>query len=211
MSTAPVPTRHYAGRSAQDRRADRRDRLIEAAVELFGSEGYQATSIEKLCARAGVSTRNFYQEFGGREALLIALHELINDRAFTAAAAALADADDEPLEPRIRRGVHAYLSTTSTDPRWTRIAYVELVGVSPAVEAHRIEVRARLCDWLESEARRAVLRGEATDRDFHYVAVGFIGAVNETLYAWETHGRPEPLDTITGELTRLVVAALTAP
>lgn len=207
----PIPTRTYAGRSALERRAERRDRLLEAAVDLFGTDGYAATSIERLCTRAGVSTRNFYQEFAGREALLMALHEQVTQRAFVAAAEVLADADDEPLRTRIRLAMRAWLRTTSADPRWTRIAYVELVGVSATVEQHRLAWRARLAAWLEAEARRAIERGEATDRDYHYVAIGFIGAVNETLYDWETHGRPVPLDTICDELSRIIVAAVTAP
>lgn len=184
---------------------------MEVAFEQFGTEGYAATSIEKLCSAAGVSTRNFYQEFAGREALLMALHERITQRAFTAAAEVLLEAADEPLEQRLRRALHTYIGSTSTDPRSTRIAYVELLGVSPAVEQHRLAWRARLCAFIEAEAQRAIERGEARDRDFHHVAIAFIGAVNEMVYDWETHGRKVPLSVICDELTRLAVAALTAP
>ena len=68
-----VVERRYRGRLPDERRADRRRRLLDAGLELFGTVGYHGTSIERLCAQAGVTARHFYQEFSGREALLAAL------------------------------------------------------------------------------------------------------------------------------------------
>ena len=51
----PAPRRGYGGRSAAERRAERRERLLAAGLELFGTRGYAATSIERLCAAASVS------------------------------------------------------------------------------------------------------------------------------------------------------------
>jgi AcrR family transcriptional regulator len=210
-STTRAPRRHYGGRSDAQRRAERHERLMEAGLELFGTEGYAGTSIERLCATASVSTRNFYEEFSGREALLIALHERITQQAMQNAMASLTGSDDEPLRERIDRTVRAYITTTSSDPKWTRLAYVEVVGVSPAVEQHRLLWRERITEFLVSEAERAVNRGEAAPRDFHLTAVAFIGAVNELVYYWSTHNRSTPLDDLCSELTRLAVAAITAP
>lgn len=206
--TAPAARRDYGGRTASQRRAERRQRLMTAALELFGTEGYPATSIERLCARANVSTRNFYEEFASREALLIALHDQITQKAFDAVMAAFGDAGDEPTPVRLDRAIDAYIGTTSSDPRWTRIAYVEVVGVSAAVERHRLAWRAKLAELIEAEAALAVRRGEAAERDYGLTATAFIGAVNELVYHWSIHGRQEPLAVIRGELTRLALAAL---
>jgi AcrR family transcriptional regulator len=206
--TAPAARRDYGGRTATQRRAERRQRLMTAALELFGTEGYPATSIERLCARANVSTRNFYEEFASREALLIALHDHINQQALEALVAAVGDIIDEPTAVRLDRAITAYIRVTSSDPRWTRIAYVEVVGVSAAVERHRLAWRAKLSQLIEAEARLAASRGEAVDRDYSLTATAFIGAVNELVYSWSIHGRQVPLEDITGELTRLALAAL---
>lgn len=206
--TAPAARRDYGGRTATQRRAERRQRLMTAALELFGTEGYPATSIERLCARANVSTRNFYEEFTSREALLIALHDHINTQALEALVAAVGDIIDETTAVRLDRAITAYIRVTSSDPRWTRIAYVEVVGVSAAVERHRLAWRAKLSELIEAEAALAASRGEAVDRDYSLTATAFIGAVNELVYTWSIHGRQVPLETITGELTRLALAAL---
>ncbi len=67
--------RTYRGRSPEERRAERRERLLEAGLKLFGGEGYAATSIERLCAHARVTARHFYEEFPTREALLLAVFD----------------------------------------------------------------------------------------------------------------------------------------
>jgi AcrR family transcriptional regulator len=208
--TAPAARRDYGGRTATQRRAERRQRLITAALELFGTEGYPATSIERLCARANVSTRNFYEEFASREALLIALHDQITTQALDAMMAAVGEVIDEPTSVRLDRAIAAYIGTTSGDPRWTRVAYVEVVGVSPAVERHRLAWRNRMAQLIEAEAALAVHRGEAVDRDYGLTAMAFIGAVNELVNHWSINGRQVPLETIQRELTRLALAALGA-
>jgi AcrR family transcriptional regulator len=69
------PGRVYGGRSEPQRRAERRGRLLAAGLELFGTEGWGGTTIERLCTSAGVATRSFYEEFSSREALLLAVFE----------------------------------------------------------------------------------------------------------------------------------------
>jgi AcrR family transcriptional regulator len=209
--SAPAARRDYGGRTASQRRAERRERLLGAALELFGKEGYPATSIERLCARANVSTRNFYEEFASREALLVALYDQITQQAFDAVTGVIAEMPDAPTDERVRRAIDAYVNTTASDPRWTRIAYVEIVGVSPDVERHRLAWRDRLGQLIESEAARAVERGEATDRDYSLTAIAYLGAVNELVHHWSTHGRQVPFDRVQAELTRLALAALSAP
>jgi AcrR family transcriptional regulator len=158
-----------------------------------------------------VSTRTFYEEFPSRDRLLIALHEKITMQAVVALLEALSSTEEETLADRLSRAVRAYIRTTSTDPRWARICYVETIGVSEAVEQQRLAWRERVSAFLINEAERAVRRSEASPRDFRLTAVAFIGAVNELVYHWSLHGRDVPLEDICAEITRLAVAVLTAP
>jgi AcrR family transcriptional regulator len=202
--------RRYGGRSAAERQAERRERLMSSGLEMFGAEGYAAVSIERLCSTANVSTRNFYEEFAGREALLVALHDQVNGAAAQIVAAALEEEADADLATRVRSAVRAYIATTSADPRWARIAYVEVVGVSPAVERHRLGWRDRWVELLTLECARAVQRGEVAERDFRMTLVAFIGAVNALVSDWSTQDRGVPLDDVAAELARLAIAAITS-
>ncbi|MBF6480002.1 TetR/AcrR family transcriptional regulator, partial [Nocardia cyriacigeorgica] len=70
MSTAR--TRHnYAGRSVAERRAERRALFLEAGLTVFAEKTYAASSISDVCAVAGLSRRQFYEQYTGREELLV--------------------------------------------------------------------------------------------------------------------------------------------
>src|SRR3546814_11966602 len=50
-------TRTYGGVSAAARAAERRERLVAAAVDLFGRQGYLETGVKDICHAAGVTDR----------------------------------------------------------------------------------------------------------------------------------------------------------
>src|SRR5215207_366238 len=124
--------RRYSGRSVDEWKAARRERLLDAALELFGTEGYPATSVERLCAQAKVSTRHFYHEFQNKEAVLLAVHARVIELAVRSTGEALRQTADAHAGDRIGAAVDGYLRTIMTDLRRARISFVEVVGTSPA-------------------------------------------------------------------------------
>lgn len=58
---------------AQARAAATRQRLIDAAVELFTDHGYFATGLTDITSRANVTTGAFYYHFSSKEALAMAI------------------------------------------------------------------------------------------------------------------------------------------
>jgi TetR/AcrR family transcriptional regulator, mexJK operon transcriptional repressor len=68
-------------RSGRPSRADAlllRERILEAATDLFLAEGYGSTSIEAVAARAGISKRTFYDRFNDKAVLFAAVvHRII--------------------------------------------------------------------------------------------------------------------------------------
>src|ERR1700710_3194812 len=48
---------------------ERREQLVAVGRSLFAEKGFEATSIEEIAARAGVSKPVVYEHFGGKEGL----------------------------------------------------------------------------------------------------------------------------------------------
>jgi TetR/AcrR family transcriptional regulator, mexJK operon transcriptional repressor len=68
----------HGGRPSRAEALELRDRILEAATELFLTEGYGSTSIEAVAARAGISKRTFYHRFDDKAALFAAVvHRII--------------------------------------------------------------------------------------------------------------------------------------
>ncbi|MFF6782945.1 TetR family transcriptional regulator [Streptomyces sp. NPDC012510] len=206
------PTGRYGGRTALERRAERRARFLDAGLRLFGdSPGFRGTTIAALSEAAGLSTRQFYEEFHSLEEVLAALHLQVNDWAEEAALTGLAAAEGQPIAERATAAFRAYAADVTGDPRRLRITFTEIVGVSPRLERQRLERRARWIDFICAEAAAAADRGEAVDRDYRIAATAFIGSVNGLLHDWQAGWVDAPLDEVVDELVGLLLGILRPP
>ena len=65
-----LPTVVYSGVMQQEERSERsRTALLDAALALFSSQGYRATSVRDIAERAGTSTGSVYHHFRDKEAI----------------------------------------------------------------------------------------------------------------------------------------------
>jgi TetR/AcrR family transcriptional regulator, repressor for uid operon len=61
------------------RQIDRRDEILSAAQRCFVRSGFHQTSMQEICAEAGMSPGNLYRYFPSKEALIAGIAE--RDRA----------------------------------------------------------------------------------------------------------------------------------
>jgi AcrR family transcriptional regulator len=57
----------------QQRSEETRSKIIEAAVKLFSTRGFNAASVGDICKEAGISKGAFYHHFESKQALFLAL------------------------------------------------------------------------------------------------------------------------------------------
>lgn len=102
--------------------ADRRAAILEAAKELFTSEGYERTSIRNIAARVGVSSTAIYVYFKDKDQLM---YELCNSlfAGLLAGFKTIAAAEADPLL-RFRRMMRAYVEWGLTNPREYRLLFM---------------------------------------------------------------------------------------
>ncbi|MFD4637674.1 TetR/AcrR family transcriptional regulator [Lentzea sp. NPDC058436] len=203
--------RAYGGISPEQRRAERRAKLLQAGLRLFTSTGFAATRISELCTEAGVSTRNFYEEFATKEDLLRELHDLINATAFARVREALNGLETADLGTRITTLVDAFISSVTADPRAPRLNYVEAVGVNAEIEQQHVRWVNTWAEFIESEALRAAETGAAPRRSYRLTAIALVGAITGLLREWQAHEPPLAADEIAAEIRELVLAAITRP
>ena len=152
-----VPRNSYGGVSAGVRVAARRDRLLAAGLELFGTQGYQRTTIEQVCAEAGLTKRYFYESFRSCEELLGAVVRGLWVEAAQRGMAAVAAAP-AGLDAQIRQGIGAVVDYYTGDVRRGRVAFLAAVGISDRIEAQRREYAGVFTALLQRYA--AELLGE---------------------------------------------------
>ncbi|HVU04254.1 MAG TPA: TetR/AcrR family transcriptional regulator [Polyangiaceae bacterium] len=70
MSASPAPVN-------PPRQGTTRERLLDAAIEMFAERGYAATGVDALCRRAGVAKTGLYWEFQNKVGLLNAVIDTV--------------------------------------------------------------------------------------------------------------------------------------
>ncbi|MCU1681438.1 MAG: putative TetR-family transcriptional regulator [Amycolatopsis sp.] len=173
--------RTYGGKTSEERRADRRARLIEAALELFGAQGFAATSARAVLRQAGLIDRYFTESFAGMEELLAEVHDEIHNATFSAVAAAV-DRTAEPAE-QMRQMVDTIARELERDPRAGRVKLIEVVGAGPLVETHR---RRALHQYTDATA--ALLPPLPPDASLNReaLAAAVVAGINGLLEEWLT-------------------------
>ncbi|MFC8041980.1 TetR/AcrR family transcriptional regulator [Nocardia sp. NPDC057353] len=204
--------RQYGGRAISERKQERRARFVAAATRLFAERGYPHCSLADVCAAAGLSKRQFYEEFETREDVLVAAYDRIQDEAAAAVGTALSRLGPA-RDPRagLTTAFSAYLGSIDADPYRAKVAFLEVVGVSERMERHRRERRHGWSLLIEMAVGPiagpgAHVRGEPT-----LAAGALIGAVNGVAHEWLLMEPRPPVAELVDLLVPVALAMMVQP
>ncbi|UUY03776.1 TetR/AcrR family transcriptional regulator [Svornostia abyssi] len=171
--------RVYGGETADERTARRRQQLIDAARELLRTEGWGATSMRSVCAKAGLGDRYFYESFRDRDALLSAVFDEIERDAVERVGRALVAAGE--VQPARASAAIGALIELIEDDAATRRALFETPD-SQAIHTHRRRALRTFAVLVAGELG-ATAPGKADEVDRELTAHALIGAFQELLTA----------------------------
>jgi AcrR family transcriptional regulator len=176
------PRSSWAGVPAEDRRAERRAQLLDAAFELLGTEGWAGTTVRAVCQAARLNPRYFYESFDDLDALVVAVYDRLVDELWREGLAAIAAAGDEPGE-QLRAAIGCIVNFVDEDRRRGRVLYVEALG-NEALNRRRIESAHALAAFVEQDSAR---RHGPVPPGEHIGRVGaaiLVGGMTELLIEW---------------------------
>jgi AcrR family transcriptional regulator len=198
-----VVTRSFQGASAAERVADRRTRLIAAALDVVGECGVRAFTMTAVCRAAGLTERYFYESFASREDLLEALFDGVAADALDLAVRAAEPVPAAHLEARVRAAIGATTTLLGEDHRVARL-YREAIG-HPELAGRRqdtVAAFAALLDRLIIDAHPALRR-----EDLRLSTVVLTGGVMDAVGSWLDGRLDADVDALLHRCARLVVAA----
>lgn len=209
VSPAPaaLSPRAYGGESHEQRLQKRREQFIAAGKHLFGTVGYRRTTVRGLCKAAGLTDRYFYESFSTIEDLLVAVYEqLVGDMQLAIVTAlAQAEADSNP-GVWIDRGLDAFFAAVE-DTEAARIVWLEVLGVSPAVDAVYVRTLKQFADMMLALVHEAFPDWPVDAPTAPVVAMGLIGAASESAKSWMMSGYSEPRSTMVRGVSVIVRGA----
>lgn len=173
-----------AGRPRKDEATDTRAKLLQAALKLFVSNGFAATSVRMIAREAGLSDGGLYAHFPTKQALY---DELLADAGpgvvDDTVAALLPDAETAPTDPErflrdlVTRVLDHFETPTARDFSLLLLRE-EIPGHTDLVTGMINRGSHALGPLIDTWARAGLLRTEVRDR----LAAGTV--TGETL-AWE--------------------------
>ncbi len=99
----------------RQRREQTRERLLDAASEVFAKRGYNAASLDEVAEAAGYTKGAVYSNFASKADLFMALADRRTEAALTSSAAAIRDTS---WDQAIGMLEHAARSTEHADMSW---------------------------------------------------------------------------------------------
>lgn len=196
--------RPYRGLSKEDRCAQRRGRLIAAAIAVYGERGYRQATVKAVCEAAGLTERYFYESFASSEELLVASFEAVTHEVFEEVKRAAAGAGRN-RGARARAMLRAYFTALQQEPRSARVFLVEIRGVSREVD----KAFDRALRSIGAEV--GSLLGPPGVAPDPLLQVGVVGGVIHIALRGIEDGYVPPLDAVTDTALRLGMVLARAP
>lgn len=162
-------------------RAERERQMIEVAEEIFAERGYQATSMDDVAERVGVSKPMIYEYFGSKEGLLVACIRAARAELLSATLASVEGVGS--AEEALRHGLTAFFEFTDSHRRSWKLIQEEASVAGPsavdeieAVRQQQTEVMSTLFasflpnrDPIELEAYAEIVVGACERLSLWYV------------------------------------------
>ena len=167
----PVKTRSYHSPARREQAARTRQRILDAAGDLFARHGYGTTSVRQIADAAQVAPDTVYATFGSKARLLTALVDIrlapggqasVFDRPEMQALRQERDPrrllrlfarDYAAMSERVRPVSEVLRTAKAVDP--------EMAAVREEMEGHRLQYMATIVRWLAERARLRVPEGRA--------------------------------------------------
>ena len=152
----PVKKRAYSSSVRREQAAQTRNRILEAAGELFAASGYARTTIAAIAQRADVAADTVYATFGSKARILTALIDVR-----LAPAAGVANVMDRPQahavrdEPDQRRQIAAFARDMAAVSARVRPVY-EILRTASAVEPEMAAIHAEMDSYRLRNMRQVV-------------------------------------------------------
>jgi len=198
---APAPRRRYGGKSAEQRRRERRDALVAAALDVWQQSGWAAVTMRGVCARAELTDRYFYESFADRDALLARIWDQMRDETLQMLLDAITPyADQGPLD-QLRAALSAIVHHVGDDPQRAQIVFGDHAG-SAVLEQRRRET-IQMAVGLLIDLARPYLRPDVDESAFRVNVLMGIGGFVETMLAWRSGLVEADADTLVDQIAEL--------
>jgi TetR/AcrR family fatty acid metabolism transcriptional regulator len=182
-----------------------RQRILEAAVEVFAGKGYHDAKVDEIVEASQTSKGAVYFYFPGKQQIFLALVDefaSLLEKRLTAAIAR-----EQSGIRQVNAALQACLETFGHYRQLAKIVLVQAVGLGASFEEKRQAIHDRFAALIKIYLDQGVAEGDIPPLDTEVAAYIWVGAINEMVLRWVYTGQPEParvLPTLRAMLLRSI-------
>ena len=191
MATLEKEKRRYGGTSFEDRQAERRGRLILAAIAVFERVGRDGATVAAICAEAGLTARYFYESFPGRDALFLEAYRVVQHELLAEIGRAASGGGDP-----VRAALGAFFAALAAHPGPARVFLLDPHGREPQMQAAGRDTAGKLVALLAPGVRDPLAQA------------GVLGAIIDIARRWISGGFAETVEQVTATAFRFAKAGV---
>ena len=205
-TAAPIVSAHRVRPKRTRRKSGMREELLKAAVELFGSRGYEAVSLRDITAEVGLKPPAFYNHFKSKDELLVSAVLAALDM-FNSEVVDNDEADMPPVERMnalIRRHVLYQIANAAfakANDRLIDSAMLERIG-SPGAKQ---EIRSHMRRYLDvlTQIVRDILAGRSDNALEPRICALAIGTMCDNVLMWYRPGGSDSPEKVARRMSEL--------
>ncbi|WP_180063307.1 TetR/AcrR family transcriptional regulator [Acinetobacter sp. YH16042] len=205
-----VKERQFKGLSLSERKQARREKLIEAGIEAYGTHGFFSVTVKDICLEAKLTERYFYESFKKSEQLFQTIFlKLIDELQQNVMQAIMQTSTDS--KKMIEAGLTALLLTLKNNPRMARIIYIDAMLVQELHNQATIhETMMRFDRMIHAFVMLMMPNIDRSEREISMVATGLNGYVTQIAIRWVMSGYKQPIDEVLSSCSVVFLALLDA-
>ena len=194
--TSKTKERQFKGLSLTERKQARREKLIEAGIEAYGTHGFFAVTVKDICNEAKLTERYFYESFKKSDELFQTIFLTLIDQLQHNVMQAIMQASTDPRK-MIEAGLTALLTTLRDNPRMARIIYIDAMLVQELHNQATIhETMLRFDRMIQAFVMLMMPHIDRSEREISFVATGLNGYVTQIAIRWVVSGFKQSLEDV---------------
>ena len=194
-------------RKEKKRNPQKEMNILEAALRVFGENGFEATTISAICKAANISDATLYEYFDSKEEVLFSIPEAYTRRELERMRE-ISGYIHGPSE-KLRVIIQGYLEFYEKNRLYTSVALLTLKGnrnflKAPAYAVVR-EASRSIVEAFDEGVAKGIFRD---DVDGHLVRNLVLGFIEHLTVQWLLVGRPESISAYRDVIFDMVMRAI---
>jgi TetR/AcrR family transcriptional regulator, cholesterol catabolism regulator len=167
----------------KDTKPETAQKLIEVAIDLFSTGGFEGTSIRHIAKALGMTISSIYYYFGNKDGLLFAILEYSHNR-LMATLRGVTERDMDPVE-RFKLLVRTHYNYARVNEKEVKVFFLEEEPLSTKAKELKKKFQLDILNIYRGELENLRELGQITYKDTTILAFNVLGMIHGlTVVSW---------------------------